>query len=167
MKIVKKLSMKILAGGRPKIPEAEGETNWIAKVAGIANGTKTGESNFGLWVALIGNFAAEQIGVEKPERFRTGVMFLPDVALNLVTPALEAAGKGAAIEFAFQIGVIKDDSAATGYVYVAESLIEPSASDPLEALSLKALGAPKKEETPKEEKGSDESAKTPATSGKK
>jgi len=143
VKIVKKLSMKVLAAGRPSVP-AEGETNWIANIVGIATGTKTGTSNFGDWTALTGNFIASTESKETGEelRFRTGVLFLPDVALFLITPALEQAGKGAQIQFGFRIGVIKDDATAPGYSYVAESLIEPTENDPLELLAAKSLPAP-------------------------
>lgn len=172
VKIAKKLSMKALAGGRPAIPAA-GQVNWIAKIAGIASGVKYGESNYGPWVALLGNFIAEcqqdaidaKTGevlrtqkidsktkkpvivdgqpvmetVKNDVRYRTGTMFLPDVALGLILPALESAGKGAQIQFAFRIGVERDDTAATGYIYTAESLIEPEENDPLELLVAKAM----------------------------
>lgn len=141
-KIVKKLSMKVLLGGRPKIPENDTPV-YLAKVIGIASGIQSGESNYGTWRALVGQFIAEAYSVENPGsvvRFRTGKAFLPDVALDLIAPAVMNAGKGEQIQFAFDIGVQKDDSSATGYVYVAKSLIEPEENDPLEMLSAKALG---------------------------
>lgn len=143
-KIVKKLSPKVLLGGsRPKIPNA-GETNWIASVVGVATGVKQGESNFGPWMALMGSFVAEAKSTEKEGelvRFRTGQLFMPDVVNNLIIGALNGAKDG--VQFGFKIGVIKDDSAATGYTYVAESLIAPAANDPLEKLIGAALGKDK------------------------
>lgn len=82
------------------------------------------------------------IPVMETVQMRTGQLFLPDVALNLVGPALEAAGKGASVQFAFKVGVERDDTAATGYTYTAESLIAPEENDPLEMLMAKALPAP-------------------------
>jgi len=139
-KIVKKLSMKVLAGGRPIIPQ-DGSTNWLANIIGIGSAIKHGESNYGAWRAVLGQFIAETVSKETGEllRFRTGTLFLPDVALNLIAPVIESSGKGAQTQFAFRVGVIKDDTSATGYIYVAESLVELEENDPLEMLLNKAL----------------------------
>lgn len=142
--IVKKLSMKLLAGDVKKLVNASDQNNiQLAKVVGIARGTKIGTSNFGDWTALIGEFVAERLTGEKAgARYRTGVMFLPDVALDLVLPLVSGLEKGSGVELAFGIGVEKDDTSSTGYIYTATFLMEPAANDPLEALMLKALPAP-------------------------
>ena len=92
--------------------------------------------------ALLGSFIAEAPSIDKPgevARFRTGQLFLPDVALDLVAPAVIASKKSETVQFAFRIGVVKDSTSATGYVYVAEALIEPEENDPLALLAGKAL----------------------------
>lgn len=149
MEIAKKLSTKVLVGGRPDIPakDATGDakTNWVFEVAGLAQGIKSGESNFGPWSSLMGNFAARQLVKDDKgaytygKAYRTGQMFLPDVAMNLVEPVVSNLPRGDSVEFGFRIGVIRDDTAATGYTYVAESLIEMDKSDPLQKLMDKSF----------------------------
>ena len=85
--IVKKLSMKVLVGNVKAIakPLKTGESVELAKVVGIARGLKVGTSNFGDWTALMGDFVSSvSVGEKKGQQFRTGQLFLPDVALNLV-----------------------------------------------------------------------------------
>lgn len=181
--LVKKLSMKKLVGGNVAsfIPEKEieeqrgdktvvkivpdiGATVWIAQVIGIARGVKTGESSFGYWEALMGDFVAiPLVGPNGPQpekkdgnkivepakegmRFRTSQLFLPDVVLQMVSAAL---GNNTGIEFAFKIGITAvstegDRPSATGYEYTADFMVEASKNDPLEALLAKALPAPEK-----------------------
>lgn len=144
MEITKKLSAKLLSGGSIKAPAA-GETVWLYEVAGLASGTKHGSSNYGDWVAIMGNFIGKQLTRDDKgvyaygKTFRTGQFFLPDVLTNLVLPATENLGKGDAVEFGFRVGVLGDESSATKYVFVAESLIPVEANDPLTMLAGKAF----------------------------
>ena len=109
------------------------------QVMGVATGIKTGESDKGPWTALLGSFQA--INMETGDTYRSGVCFLPNIMLNLVTPRLlEKESK--AVEFAFNIGVKADEKSATGYVYIAEPIFETAENDPLEMLTKK-LPAPK------------------------
>lgn len=156
MQIASKVTMKTLVGGRPDIPakDAKGDAaiNWLGRIVGIATGVQHGESNFGPWTALRGNFAATRLKSDgtiattddgRPAyAVRSGKAFLPDVAINLVTPALDSGDKGASVQFGFDVGVERDDNAATGYVYVCRSLIEPAANDPLSLLMGQHLALP-------------------------
>jgi hypothetical protein len=56
--------------GKIKVAEipAEGEEKKLCRMTGIADGTDTGESNFGIWRCLKGSFAATN--------FATGEMFV-------------------------------------------------------------------------------------------
>lgn len=138
--IVKKLSIKGILGRKPKVPE-DGKVNWLVQFIGVATGMKTGSSNFGEWTALTGSF--QGVNMETGDVMRSGMCFMPDVALNLITPALgQKDTKG--IEFAFNIGVKADEKSTIGYVYVAEPVLEASENDPLEMLTKK-LGASKME----------------------
>lgn len=131
--IVKKLSVKSILGKKPKPPE-EGKTEWLCQIVGVATGVKTGNSNFGDWTALTGSFQGSNM--ETGVITRSGVCFLPDVALNLITPGLmQKETKG--IEFAFNIGIKFDDDSTTKYVYVVEPIFEASENDPLEMLTKK------------------------------
>ncbi len=156
--IVKKLSVKQLLGHAPDAPE-RGSTApiWLADVIGRAVSIKQGESNFGPWVALMGEFIARQIPTgekgETVEHFKSGQVFVPDLVLNLIEPAMLATG--GAVEFGFRLGIKRDDTAATKYVYVAESLIEPAESDPLTSLALQVFGDTMKPENQIEDKSTD------------
>jgi len=170
VQIAKKISMKALCGNiAALIPmkietfekdgkevnrevRALGETTWLANVVGLARGVKTGMSNYGEWSALQGEFVAEALeGEKKGTRYRTGQLFLPDVALFLVTPLVYQLDKGGAVEVAFKIGItaVTDDVSNTGYEYTAEFLIEPSQNDPLEMMLAKVAPALENKEKPK------------------
>lgn len=149
--ITKKVSARTLVGNvKSYIKDLQnGQDMDIMRVVGLANGLKQGETNFGEWTALIGSFVAEPLVGEKAgKRVRTGQIFLPDVALNLVVGAVENLAKGESVELAFTIGVERDDDIMIGYVYTASFLVEPEINDPLEMLMQKALPAPKAEDKP-------------------
>lgn len=149
--IVKKLSAKTLVGIVKSYAKdlQPGQSIDLFKVVGVASGLKVGTSNYGEWTALMGQFVAEAlVGAKAGQRFRTGQMFLPDVALNMVAPVVGNLGKGDSVELAFTVGIQHDDDSSTGYIYDASFLIEPKENDPLEALLAKALPAPAKTETP-------------------
>lgn len=107
-----------------------GETLDLYEVVGIASGTKTGSTDHGDWTALTGNFAAQNLSTG--EQFRSGVCFLPDVALDPTVGQLDAGA--ASVQFGWIIGIKGDDSVQCGYTYYARPLIEPSEDDPLEIL---------------------------------
>lgn len=139
--IVSRLSAKKICG---KINKPEGKTP-LLQVFGIATGTKTGESTYGPWVALTGQFRA--VNLETGELFQSGVCFLPRMGTDLVTPLLKTDGVNG-LEFALNIGVVPSDT-NTGYEYYVEPVLQAGESDPLEALQKKvtqaSLPAPEKE----------------------
>ncbi len=137
IEIAKKLSMRHIVGGSiPKPVDEDGKREiTLCAVVGIAAGLKHGESNYGPWTALLGNFKALPLyGENKGKEIRTGQLFLPEAALNTISPYVENASKGESIQFAFEIGVRYDKAANTGYTYFCNSLMEPAENDPLEAL---------------------------------
>ena len=147
--IVKKLSGKVLVGNvKAYIKDLqEGQTLDLYRVVGIARGVKNGTSTFGDYTALMGDFVAEAlVGSKIGQRSRTGQLFLPDVALNLVSSTVENLSKGEGVELAFTVGITASESSAIGYEYNCSFLVEPGANDPLEALMAKALPAPAKED---------------------
>lgn len=125
--IVTKLSAKKVCG---KVSPPTTKTP-LMEVYGIATDVKTGESNFGPWVALIGRFRATRLS--DGEVFQSGVCHLPRMAIELITPLLNADGADS-LEFGFSVGVIPAEN-AFGYEYYVESMLEPSESDPLEMLT--------------------------------
>ncbi|MES9901016.1 MAG: hypothetical protein ABW148_18620 [Sedimenticola sp.] len=130
--MIKKLSTPKIMGKKPRLNEDE-EKRDLYQIVGVASGKKTGESDFGIWCSLSGNFAA--VNLITGEQFRSGVVFLPDVALDPILGQLDAGAT--AVEFGFTITIIADEDSATGYVYIATPLMEPDENDPLEALTAK------------------------------
>lgn len=150
--IVNKISAKKVCG---KVAPPSTKTP-LMEVYGIATDVKTGESSFGPWVALIGRFRATRLS--DGEVFQSGVCHLPRMAIELITPLLNADGADS-LEFGFAVGVVPADN-PFGYEYYVESMLEPSESDPLEMLTKRigqvskaALPSPKKLEPATAEKG--------------
>ena len=151
--IVRKITMKSLVGivGTYAKDLQAGQSISLARFVGIARGIKTGTTNYGEYQALTGEFVAEALAGEKVgNRYRSGTLFLPNVALDLVTPAVNNIARGEGIEMAFEVGIERDTTSAIGYVYTANFLMEPAMNDPLEQLVSLALPSPETE--PEKEK---------------
>lgn len=152
--IVKKISVGKLVGKVPAVlPDSKSDKTpvVISRVAGVARGIKAGESTYGAFQALTGDFVCEpMVGENKGKRYRSGVLFLPDVALDLITPHVAGLAKGEGVEVAFAITAKNDDSVTIGYSYGAEFLVEPEGNDPLEALLAKAMPALPAPDAPKD-----------------
>jgi len=162
--LAKKISVKTVCG-RVRVPRyEEGEHKGdvipdqiipLMSVVGFASGVKYGESDLGPWEALTGGFQAQNLATGAV--FRSGVCFLPDVGHDMVAGQLKSQDGNHAVEFAFKISAKSDPEAATGYVYVAESLMDVAESDPVAMIVGKignALPAPST--TPQIEDKSDE-----------
>ena len=134
---VGKLSTKnILHNKRPNVPEKDGEVNYLYDVVGVAGSVKAGQGDYGPWNKFIGSF--QSTNHETGEVLRSGACFLPAVAENLVLGALSNV-ETTSVQFAFKIGVVKDDKAARGYIFVAEPILPPAENDPLEQLTKQVL----------------------------
>lgn len=137
----KKISIPKVLGGkinRRAVEDAPNSQIDLIQVVGVASGIKTGSTQFGDWVALTGNFAA--INLETGEQFRSGVCFLPDVALDPVVGQLNSGAS--AVEFGYTIGAKANSEIAVGYEYYARPLVEPDENDPLEKL-VSVMDSPK------------------------
>lgn len=133
-----------------------GERRPIAHFIGRVEGTETGSSTFGDWVALLGIFKG--INLETGEVFRSKKAFMPDAATEQVIAYLDnIENEGDSVEFALEIGIqrvikkdAKDIEVGVGYEYSVSPLIEADmASDPLteiEARMQQALPAPAQSE---------------------
>lgn len=99
----------------------------IMIVAGTAVGTKTGQSDFGPYTGLKGEFGA--LNVSTGEEFRANICYLPDPALLPVLVALEK-DDVRSVEFSYLISAIKSKT-PVGYEYVAEPTTEPKEGDPV------------------------------------
>lgn len=125
---VKKLQSKVIMGA--EIKNVEDGNMYI--VSGKATGMKGGESNYGPWECLTGEFKAERIVDGKI--FSSNVVFLPDVAHMQIAHVLKS-GEAEAVDFVFAIGRITSDNSATGFEYTCTPLVQPEIeSDPVMAL---------------------------------
>jgi hypothetical protein len=136
--MLKKMSAKNVMGGRVRLAEGENERE-LYTIFGLANGLKNGTSDFGDWIALMGQFKAVRGG--DGAVFYSAKAFLPDVAQDMIVAAVKSAqedDKNASVEFAYVIGIREADT-ATGYEYTCRPLIEQRA-DALASLETRLAG---------------------------
>ena len=122
----------------------------IMRVIGQAVSSKRGESAYGPWTALLGQFRATNLA--DGEQSDGAVLHLPDVAM---TPILVALASGP-VTFAIELQVQKSTSGKAGgspYEYAFTHLLPPSDNDPLAMLEkqLLALAAPDKKDDDKKD----------------
>lgn len=109
----------------------------LMRVIGQAVGTKTGTSNFGEWVSLVGQFKATNI--KTGEISEASTLFLPDVALLPLQVAL-AQGDTRGVAFAIDLYVKQSTNSKPGgsvYEYSFENVLPPADNDPIAALEAK------------------------------
>jgi hypothetical protein len=118
----KKLSAKIIVGKRIGKIDAPKD---LFTVIGIATGTKTGQSNYGEWVGLRGQF--EVTRCDDGKVLHAPLMILPDLALALIPFYMLPC------EFAFLVKVVPSANGA-GFEYAVDSIVTPRPHDPLAEL---------------------------------
>lgn len=155
-RLVNKLTVKSILGEKPDIERLikycdeqkdEKAILFLVGILGIASDYKPGQTTLPdgkvqQWLKLLGQFRATNL--ETGEVFVSGVCILPGAGNDLVygaLKALEGDGAGGTVEFAFRIGIQRDKTAATGYVYVIEQTYQPAKADALDALQTKLMGA--------------------------
>jgi hypothetical protein len=140
MKVVRKIQAKGLVGN---VKDAEEGT--LYTVVGKATGLKGGESNYGPWECLKGDFIAQ---TNDGEQYRGSQLFLPEIAHDMVAHQLKEGNE--AVEFGFIIGKKNDETSAIGYVYTCEPLFQPEPeSDPILKLAKTASDKVKQIESKK------------------
>jgi hypothetical protein len=123
----RQLSSKIIVGS--KIGAIKEKTR-LYSIIGIATGFKTGESAYGPWVALKGNFEAQRFS--DGQVFKATLAILPTEATVLVRAQLDA--NNGAVEFAYGVTAEPSTVAGAAYKYIVEPVIAARASDPLAGL---------------------------------
>lgn len=134
---IKKLSVAKVFGkiDIEKLIGAPDKKLHVMRAGGRAVGTKEGESDFGAWKSLVGDFAAWS--GDTGEEFRAPYLFLPDVALTPVLVALGAPG-ASAVDFMLDLYAVYDKSSSTHFTYTWEPVVAHAAEDPIAALMSKA-----------------------------
>lgn len=141
MQLIKAISAKAILGSSDAVKKAE--EGPIFSLIGFASGIESGESSFGPWEALVGEFLA--VRTADGEEFKAGKAFPPATLIELVKPFLMDA-ENPRVQVAFIIGK-KKSSSPVGYDYTVESMMPPEKDDPLMALkeaTQKSLPAPAK-----------------------
>lgn len=143
LKLLNKITVKDVCG-KTKAP-LEGESLDLMVVTGIVARVSAGNTNYGDFVKLHGQFHAKNLVTG--DEFRSGSCILPDVINDMIHGQFAAMEPGSSVQFGVKISVDQDDSVIIGYKYSAEPLIDAAESDPLEALLTTvnaALPAPDK-----------------------
>ena len=145
--LIRKISAKTVCGKIEKPVPVKGKPLFI--VGGIANKVKTGDSQFGTWTALVGQFEATNI--DTGEVFIAPQCFLPEPMNGMIAASLEMVDEddkriNQSVQFAVEVGV-KFAENQIEYEYTAKEIMKSDAADPLASIReqiSKALPAPKK-----------------------
>lgn len=141
MKLIKKISVKTVCGKREQ--EIIGKDNGkdvigfkdkdVMDVVGVCTATRTGNTTFGDFIGLRGQFQATNL--ESGEVVRSSQCFLPDDVTDLIVAQLSMDGVSS-VEFAFRIGQ-KASNTSIGYEYTAIPLLDTQQNDPINSILLK------------------------------
>ena len=106
MQLLRKISRAtMIPGGDTAVLELvmanKEKTVPLYRVGGSCNGSRKGESDYGEWECLIGNFQA--INLETGEVSRSGQCFLPQFAVDTIVGQFDA--EVTAVKFAYDVGV--------------------------------------------------------------
>lgn len=129
----RKITMKELCGGNVGSAPA----GFIGRVTGIAHDVIHGETQYGPWTKLKGQFFAQN---REGNKFTSGHCILPEPGNGLVAGQL-ASDEINEVQFSFDIYKIIDESVPVGYTFKTEAVINVEQSNMLESLvgSLPAL----------------------------
>lgn len=106
----------------------------LVKVVGIVNKKQAGSTEMGEFVKLIGQFTA--VNLQTGEQFMAPTCILSDQVAGPVAAALDEGNLE--VQFGVKISARKQESAATGYAFAIEPLLEVKPSNAMQALLEKA-----------------------------
>jgi len=120
----------------------------LCRIVGRTDRSKPDSSKMSDFVRFHGEFIG--VNLLTGERFDSGSIILPGIAESAVYAQLSGLPKddkgnaNGVVEFAFEVGVKFDETAATKYVYTVNPLMEAKPSDPMKVLldstgTLKAI----------------------------
>lgn len=116
------------------------KTHFIYRVGGSAIGVIRGESKFGGWIKLVGQFKAIN---SKGVTFKSGTAFLPGDAAQMVAERLEKKSEEIeSVSFLYDVYVRYDSSLPAKYGYIIEPVRKPTEGDPLDLLFNEAKAIP-------------------------
>jgi len=132
---LKKITVKEVCGVPLLKDIPEGEILPLLKIAGYAQGVREGESNYGPWKAIMGEFAA--VNLKSGEIFHSPVAIVPSAYGELLVQQTYAALHNDAtsrVKFAVEIGVQVSKRDPNKYEYCVTPIQEPDTVNPAVAL---------------------------------
>jgi hypothetical protein len=143
---LKKLSVKTICGAL-KIkdfpePDSEGvhQERMLCRIAGTANGIDRGESTYGAWESLAGEFAATSY--DTGEIFVGRAAFIPGAMGDALIAALDSAQRedaAATLKFSVDVSAVISTRDSNKYEYIVRPVIESDVRN--EAVALLGLSA--------------------------
>lgn len=118
--------------GAKELPN--GTTVALCKMVGVSTGAKTGQSENGTFVKLLGEFHG--VNLQDGTMVQSGVCILPNFISETMAAALNVSPQ---VKFALQIDAVAKSESATGYEFSVKPLIEAAPSNEMLAL-LKSAG---------------------------
>lgn len=118
---LRKLTTKTIMGERVFRPEEK--ERYLYRIAGTASGTRTGQTDYGTWIAFIGNFTARR---HDGKLYASPRAILPQPMQDMLEAQISislADGLAAAVSFAVDIFIIQSDS-SIGYEYLSRPVLE-------------------------------------------
>lgn len=152
-KILKKLTIREAVGGKPALQKivyaaatpnenglptvTPGKPVEILQIIGFVQRVVAGESDNGPYMKLHGEF--EAVNLVTGEVFSdVGTAILPNFLGDRIANAIKAGADN--VQFGVKILAHYEETAATGYVFTAETLMTPQKSRNLEAIKSMILG---------------------------
>lgn len=146
---LKKLGAKQIMGNVKKAVQDycpnDGDKVTLYTIFGVANGIKTGTTNYGPWTAFQGQFEAQN-HVDQ-NAYASNQAFIPEPLQSMLMGALE---KSETVQFAITVDVKRRDDLNVGYEFLPTPHIQTQENDPLAHLrsSVPQIAAPVKLDAP-------------------
>lgn len=115
------------------------KTHFIYRVGGTAVGVVRGESKFGEWIKLVGQFKAINY---KGLAFKSGTAFLPGDMAQIVGDKLTGEDAADSVSFLYDVYVRYDSTLPAKYGYIIEQVRKPEEGDPVDMLFNSASNIP-------------------------
>lgn len=118
--LLRKLSPRTIMEANIEVPKKHIP---LYTVYGIATGVRSGDSAYGTWTALTGNF--EAVRASDGQVFQGPQCFLPEPGLSMITSALDK-GDTEGVQFALVIGVKPSAKEPDKkYEYTTQPVVKP------------------------------------------
>lgn len=129
---INKITVKDVWGAKPKVSEIpEGQELALCRMAGFASGVKTGESTYGEWAALRGEFSARNASTG--EIFASATCIVPGAMGDMLVKATRDAlheDADAKVKFSVDVSIKVSQRDPEKYEYVVRPVIENALAAP-------------------------------------